>query len=1398
MDCGLRFSFRIIALLGALALLLIGWAGGPQQDDYAKARSLYAEGKNKEVIDLCNQILKKDPKHSGVFNTRGCARHNLGDYKGALDDFHASIALSDSDPIVFANVGRSLRELKQFQEALDFFTDAIKRQPSQPSHLVERGYTWHKMGDSAKAIQDIEAALAIDPKLARGQGVYSEVLYDLGRFDESLKAADQAIALSPKTAEYHQRRASALRRLSRFDDALTSLDSCIKLGRDSGTIRNERGLILMGAKRYPEALKELETALKLLPGNGVILGNRGRCHALSGSDEAALKDYDASLAANPKDGLILRYRAELREKKGDTAGAKTDLEASLAVRPKDEVSLNLATKLGLKAPAVYESVKAAPFGLPTTGMAPPNRNPLDPAQEPKGDQLWLPSPLAKLSPPAIPPVQIPPALDFGALPPSLYSWSLTSAKEGMRAVMGPLTSEEEAKYEAKWAPYYECPTPEAIAYLNKLNPLLAKFLEARSGFTLCAQEVGRAVQETAILAESKLGGPAASALDAATYYKSLMEGYQAAMQAAVVEIEALGPMPNPFEARRKRAKRLEDELKRVAKKPTQTKESPTTGKNRYFVLSKIESSVSPAGNHKLTHAEGAVTATAFIGNDKEHVTVSGSAKWEPLPRVVPYSSEVGKHTVKLSAQADVAFKGLAEADITGFDLRRRHGVFISLGDSPQGEGQTWGSARGNGERASSSSTADIGRALYANVQGGGPYNTPKDGAGSFAYVVVSTSAGTVVYLYRYTLAELTGDQVAEIKAKAAKEQPGLKEEQDAALKEGDENAEKMARLAYLKESRRAFADEAAKLTSSISSAPEASRRELAMQIMYADAMAKSADDAINYAETGQWRRTRTLYDDYDLHRMMEISSQEARKASLPLRVIKAAEAQIQIAPEEMRASLRAKLNQALTPELIRSRDAARLKGIAQGIASEVSSYWTKQGEKEQFKATLYTVAEEGTKIGAGIVILGAGSIYVAGYGVSATTLWAADTLMGAAYGGVTGYVEGGPDQACRQSLQWAGLVGFAASEAIDAYGQQGTGIGAAIGAGRALALGKAFEYAGKFAGGLFKGKPTVQESFAIAKLQQELEWGAALIQRSQRAEKALAEAAAKNLKGPALAAAERELAEATAAVNGSYHAKLLLKYGADAESAQQFVKRVEDLYAKVQPEFLANLEKMGYDVSNLKFAPIRNASSAGSVGMDLDLALQEVKGMVIRKKDGTIVSTALFGDDAQKAYNQAYFAKTGYSAKQSLVNVTTSAHREAFTARLSQQKIPFDAITANDRARAAEVLLAKTHEVELAGMTKVVEAARATEKELRNRVLPDLTAQIAAAKAKGDSAVAAQLQQSVAYWEGIRVKLERASQCEKDAFKMWQALDEVKAITGGKDIFKLALDLGWFWKKTGG
>ncbi|MBX7131659.1 MAG: tetratricopeptide repeat protein [Fimbriimonadaceae bacterium] len=1391
-----KFPAGVIALTIALILGLVGWSGARPQSDFERARTLYSQGKFAEAKAACDQILAKEPHHAGALNTRGCAKHELGQYQSAIEDFLASLAVDDKRAVVHANLGRSYRVLKQYGEAIAAFCRAIELDSKYAEHYVGRGINRLLTRDPAGALKDFDEAVQLDPKLARGHDYRNQALLDLRRYPESLAAVERAIALDPKVGEYHYHRAIALRRVNRLEDALKTLDEAMRLGYKSGSVHNERGLTLMSAKRYQDALIELETALKLSPNSATILGNRGRCFFYLDNLERAAQDIDAAIEMEPENAGMYRYRAELREKKGDLVGAATDIRRTLSNDPRDERAAEIARRLGVPTEGysgIPEQVAEA-FGLPTPGVASLPKDVTDESQWPKGDQLWKPPVTARLTPPAIPPVEIPPQMEFGKLPLALYNWAITTAKEGMRAVIGPMSAVEEQKFESKWAVYYDSPVAEVVDYVNRLNPLLAKFLEARSGFTLSAQQLGRSLDEAGLLAESRFGGPAAVSIDAARYYKSLMAGYEAAMRSAVVEIEALGPMPNPFEARRKRAKELQDELKRVEKKAAKPAVTPQKAIDRYFVLEKVEASARPTEKQSLTYAEGLVSVSARHGDENWSIVVQGEARWEAMPRVVPYDRSSEKNTIKLSTSGNVTIKGVDEQTIKDMDMRRSHGIEIDLkGTNVE---FSFGSSRVNGEVPGRVGTGRLGELLYQSVDNALGLKDPELGAKAVAIIQVESDAGSVTFAYSYRLASLTPDQVNKIKAEVAKDKPELEKEQAEAARLGAENAAKMDRVAYLKETRKAFSDDRARLLANLGTADPSSRKELALQMMYADAMMHAADDSLFYAETGQWRRTRTLYDEYDLHRMMEISRQEAQRVATPMKVLKAAEAQIQIAPEHMRYELKERLRKGLTPEMIRKQDVAGMRSLANGIANDVSAYWAKKGEAESFNATLYGVAEEGTKIGAGIVILGAGSLYVAGYGVSAVTIWAADTLMGAVYGGVSGYVEGGPDEACRKSLQWAGMVGFAATEALDAYGGGESKGDIVIAAGRAVALGKAFEYGGKFVGGFFRGRPSVQESFAIAKFQQELEWGQALLQRSQRAQTAMAEATAKGVTGTALRAAERELAEATAAVNGSYHAKLLLKYGGDRAAAGDFIREVEALYGRVQPDFLANLKSMGYDVSNLKFAPIRNASSAGSVGMDLDLALIESAGLVI-KKDGKVVSMAVFGKDAQKAYNKAYFRHTGYSAEQSLVNVTSSAHREAFTSRMAQETIPFESLTALDRTRAAEVLLAKTRDMPLTGMTKAIEAARATEKELRNRVLPDLATQLAEATKRGDKAAVKELQASRAYWEGIRKSLEKASQCERDPYKMWQALDEVRGVTGGKDIFGLAEALGYYWKTVG-
>jgi hypothetical protein len=196
--------------------------------------------------------------------------------------------------------------------------------------------------------------------------------------------------------------------------------------------------------------------------------------------------------------------------------------------------------------------------------------------------------------------------------------------------------------------------------------------------------------------------------------------------------------------------------------------------------------------------------------------------------------------------------------------------------------------------------------------------------------------------------------------------------------------------------------------------------------------------------------------------------------------------------------------------------------------------------------------------------------------------------------------------------------------------------------------------------------------------------------------------------------------------------------------------------------------------------------------MDLDLALTHMLDPAITR-GGTRVTMSTFNVDAQLAYNRAYFARTGYTAEQSLINVTSAAHREAFTRRMIGCPVSFESLTAWDRQRAAEVLLTKVTNTPLPGFTQAAESARALEKELRLRLLPDLRTQVAAAVLVGDKAQARRLSDSVDYWAGIQSRTSIIAQGETDPYRLWGMMQELTASTGGKDVFELARTLSAYW-----
>jgi len=460
----------------------------------------------------------------------------------------------------------------------------------------------------------------------------------------------------------------------------------------------------------------------------------------------------------------------------------------------------------------------------------------------------------------------------------------------------------------------------------------------------------------------------------------------------------------------------------------------------------------------------------------------------------------------------------------------------------------------------------------------------------------------------------------------------------------------------------------------------------------------------------------------------------------------------------------------------------------------------------------------------GAVTIGVGCEALAqAYGAEAAITQWGPHILGSIYGGTTGLVMGGPTEGAYQAIAWSSPVGLLATQFFDGYTREPADAkstswedrvwagarqaGAAYLMGKAAQIGTSIFVKGALSyygpdSTLFKpvlgpGR-NVKLAFDAARMQQDVDDAKALIGFFQEKQAAMARLRAQLPAGsPQLAQAEQELGRLAASINSSYHCKLLMKYHAHPAVRSLFTRLVDQSYAEAMPEMLRLLKVQGYDVSNLRFKPMRNASSAGTSSMDLDLALMETPNLVITK-NGKPVSIAQFQQDGQRALNEAYHSVTGFSATRSEVNLTTSAHAESFASkRLLKAKVNFDQLTAEEVESIGKVLGVKHDKIEgdpvLGEIAKLQAQSRESAKEIDNMLLPQLQQKLS--KAPAGSREAQQAQADLHYWQDMSRNFKQAAARETNPYAILQLDRTVHQQTGGKGFQEVSRDLVRMFKR---
>jgi tetratricopeptide (TPR) repeat protein len=191
----------------------------------------------------------------------------------------------------------ALLAIKQgrFDDALVACDAFLSDRPDDPEIIAVRGFARWRQGDTKAATADIDAALAIDDRIAGAWNTRGNLLLDAGRPANAIVCFEKSIDIDPA----------------------------------QGAAWSYLGVALQQVGRVAEARQAFDRAITNNPRDAEAHYNRANLSVESGQRELALSDYGRAIDINPVFRDAIYNRCVVLARLGRTAEARLDLERFL-------------------------------------------------------------------------------------------------------------------------------------------------------------------------------------------------------------------------------------------------------------------------------------------------------------------------------------------------------------------------------------------------------------------------------------------------------------------------------------------------------------------------------------------------------------------------------------------------------------------------------------------------------------------------------------------------------------------------------------------------------------------------------------------------------------------------------------------------------------------------------------------------------------------------------------------------------------------------------------------------------------------------------------------------------------------------------------------------------------
>lgn len=157
--------------------------------------------------------------------------------------------------------------------------------------------------------------------------------FNAGNLSLAIQMIEAAIAVNPKVALYHRNLGEMCRRAGQLDKGVVAGKRAVKLAPTDLDAHYNLGLAHTDAKDYKKAIESYRRALKLNPRHNLSWNNLGSALEQLGDKSGALEAYERAVAIEPRHAEAQNNAGAIYSEQGKLDQARAAFESAIAARP---------------------------------------------------------------------------------------------------------------------------------------------------------------------------------------------------------------------------------------------------------------------------------------------------------------------------------------------------------------------------------------------------------------------------------------------------------------------------------------------------------------------------------------------------------------------------------------------------------------------------------------------------------------------------------------------------------------------------------------------------------------------------------------------------------------------------------------------------------------------------------------------------------------------------------------------------------------------------------------------------------------------------------------------------------------------------------------------------------